>query len=478
MKWGGISLLFATLALSTTIIFYSVLRMTGFVLKQDVTRQQLLNYELSSRLLEEKFRANSEDFSREVRGHILETTVLNFSEFGSPPGPWETTGILIVNAVRIVSGKGFLRIAEDERTLLLLQYAFFLERNKRIPEAAKVLETITPILSDENRAFALLHSGYCQFLLGSDARAEEHLTAVTTDYPGTHFARSAQTILDLIKRGTDVSDQPVQKADSLFATGRYRAALVEYERVTALGSTQRLHYARCLEETGRVQESEAAYRKLAETDDEPTRKAAVRRLLILGNFLGTGEATKQFAMARASADSEAVTEIREAQRITAPAQFVKKNEKAVRVEDVIASASEELKAIPAPAPKGPIPAEAKQDPQQSKERKPEAAEKQPQKPEPQVTTRMNLRLANGRTLSCTGLSVRSGIATANSAEGSSQFNLDDLIEIVPERGSLVLNGDMSMRIEKMLREEGSFRLDGVGNAFVPVDAIISIGIAP
>ena len=264
MKRGGIVLLFVSLALIWGLVFTSVWKVTGFLLRLDVRRQQLLNYELSSRLLAEKVRSTEEDFDREVEGHVLETTVLNFASLGSSPGLWETGGIALVNGVRLVSGKGILHVSDDESTLRLLQYAFALERTKKLKEAEAVFETIRPSLKDENLAFALLHGGYCKFLLGEDDKARDSLTKVVEQYPGTHFAASARTLLALLNTKREDGESA---ADSAYRLGRYAMAAREYSSMKSLTDRQQFKLARSLEETGKMPAAVELYRKLASGAD-------------------------------------------------------------------------------------------------------------------------------------------------------------------------------------------------------------------
>lgn len=473
MRARGIALLFGALALVSAVIFYSVLRMTGFLLKQDVARQQLLNYELSSRLLEEKFTRNQDDYSREIKNHVLETTILNFSEFGTTPGPWETLGSLTINTVRFISGKEPLRIAEDERALRLLQYAFFLERSKRIEEAAQILELLAPGLHDEDLAFALLHSGYCRFLLDDLDSAHASLIKVTAQFRGTHFARSAQTILDLMRLSPDAGRSQMEKGDALYQASRYMLALLAYKKAGPLNEEQSLRYARCLEETGKVNDSELMYRKLAAARKPEVRAQAVRRLLILGHFLGQGKETRQFAVSQAAAIKDpALGEIDQAEQLLAPQEFLKKEKKNVTVAEILQSASEELAPISATLA-GKLRAPPERDPVVAvKEVEKPRQERAPAKPEPRPY--LNLILTNGTSVQTFEIQIAG--EKVNLVENGKPRSLPfrDVQEIRAGRGLLEVNGERAMESTAMQRDQTFFRLSGKRNTFIPVDSVKTV----
>ncbi|MCE9598265.1 MAG: hypothetical protein K8S54_09890 [Spirochaetia bacterium] len=473
MRLRGVVLLFGILAIVSGAIFYSVLRMTGFLLKQDVARQQLLNYELSSRLLEEKFKRNPEDYSHEIKSHVLETTILNFSEFGTNPGAWERLGSFTINGVRLVSGKEVLHIAEDERALRLLQYAFFLERSKRIEEAAKILESLAPGLHQEDRAFALLHSGYCRFLLGESETAEQNLSHVTREFRGTHFSRSAQTILDLMKLTLASGRSQVEKADILFQASRFMPALIAYRKAGPLTEDQLFRYARCLEETGKVPDSEVLYRKLTQARDKKVQSQAVRRLLILGNFLGQGAETKQYAIKQAAALKDpALAEIDEAERLLAPAQFLNKEHKAVTVKEILTSASDELQTLSPQiaatliAPPIAEPSMIAQEPKDKQQLKVE--------PVPYIT----VILSSGRSIQTFDLRIESDRVLLIENGIPQVVPFKEILEIRAGRGHLMINGEAGVESTAMRREETFFRLSGKRNTFIPVDAVRTVRAIP
>lgn len=464
MKRGGIVLLFISLALIWGLVFTSVWKVTGFLLRLDVRRQQLLNYELSSRLLAEKVRSTEEDFDREVEGHVLETTVLNFASLGSSPGPWETGGIALVNGVRLVSGKGILHVSDDESTLRLLQYAFALERTKKLKEAEAVFETIRPSLQEENLAFALLHGGYCKFLLGEDDKARDSLTKVVEQYPGTHFAASARTLLALLNTKREDGESA---GDSAYRLGRYAMAAREYSSMKSLTDRQQFKLARSLEETGKMPAAVDLYRKLASGAD-PVRKDSIRRLLILGTFLGGGEPIRSFATEKARESSDpALQKIEEARALAEAPKFL--GRKNVTAEGIVAELKRENPAIRIPEE------DTKEEPPKVESKEPPAEKRaQVAKPAPAAPTIFRIplivRLNDGRAISCNQVRIHGSSARLIRQSATVETEVRSILSIESTDGYLTVN-DSGIGTRRIDQEENFFIVSGARRAYIPTSSL-------
>ncbi len=408
---------------------------------------------------------------------MLESTVLNFSAVGESPGIWENTGFALVNAVRLVSGKSALRIQEDQNDLRLLQYAFALERVKKVREASVLFDTVLPRLSGENRAFALLHSGYCRYLLGDDA-AKKPLEKVLAESPGTHFAASARTLLALMNAQADPNESD---ADTAYRLGRYATSLNLYLGAKSLSLREKFRLARSMEETGRTLDAVGLYQTLADCPDEAVRRDSIRRLLILGTFLGAGRYVRDFAAERAAKTQDtAAEEIAEAEKLTKPTEVIGKKADASidPVADLLAAASRE---VPAAAAADPEPLEEKTVP---KTREPEKARTPPQiarketPPLPAKRTEeaakrmqpMAVKLKDGRTVSCDQIRVQGNEAQLIRSSARIPVKADEIEIVESVEGSLVINGS-SVGARKVERRGDFFVLHGAARAYIPAASL-------
>lgn len=332
MKRNGLNfLLLAGIAGFFLYFAQSIVEITMFQLRLDISRRQLLNYELASNILNSRFdnlSRETDDFDGEVRMSVLESSVLN-SELKQSPlemGAYEWGGLAAVNFIRLLNFKGFLSLQDDADRLLLLQYAFFMQRKKRYDRAIEgyvKLEDQLGVDKEDDRAFVLLHSGYSYALAGKIDDAVNRLGRVRQDFAGTHFASSANVLLDFLlnegRRALRDAENPnlptTERAAAYYRAGRFLkvVSLLEPD-IQASGAETKLIYARSLEESGRVKDSTEVYKQLVESGagDEIMRKAN-RRLLLLGNFYSAGEDVKEYAERQAylMGDSEAVQQINE-----------------------------------------------------------------------------------------------------------------------------------------------------------------------
>ena len=113
-----------------------------------LTKEQLLNYELSSKVLKEKIKQmllSKDDFTNEIRNNILESNIMN-SQIGLSNAKLDyldSYGLFIVNIVRFFSLKQPLTLLEDQNDMIQIQFAFYMERTRKFPLAVKKYEAIS-----------------------------------------------------------------------------------------------------------------------------------------------------------------------------------------------------------------------------------------------------------------------------------------------------------------------------------------------
>lgn len=340
MKTGRIYLL--VLALSAAVFAFcahAIVQITIFQLRLDILRRELLGYELASGLLgsrlENLMRAR-QDFDGEIRMSVLESSVLNAEPVPLEPGAIEYSGMLAVNLARFLNFKPPLRLDADAEHLLMLQYAFFMQRKKRYQAAIAAYEKIEAggIGRGEDLAFVLLHGGYSHALAGNFGEAVARLQRVRREFAGTHFSRSAQVLLDFLLReggaalvqAEDRSLAPEKRARAYFRAGRFRRVVeLLAERAERLRPPDRLLLARALEESGRIAPAADQYRRLVEGGgDRKLRRQANRRLLLLGNFYAGGREVKRYAERQALAldDRQALRQIEKRRAYYDPPRIV------------------------------------------------------------------------------------------------------------------------------------------------------------
>ena len=149
-----------------------------FQLKVSVSRERLMNFELSSKALRARFREifqNPDDYRSEIKRNVIESAILNNQVIVDLDSTYlEDIGIAIVNSIRFMSLKPLLHLHRDRKLLLVTKYAFFMERNRRLEQAVGRYKNVIDALEShksEILAFALLHHGYCLASLGKVSQA-------------------------------------------------------------------------------------------------------------------------------------------------------------------------------------------------------------------------------------------------------------------------------------------------------------------
>lgn len=311
------------------VVSNSIVTVTVMQLRYQLTRERLLNYELSSRVLEARFRQmleSRDDYSSEIEMNVLESSILNFEEDKTRMEltPFQVAGLIIVNGVRALSFKSFLSLSEDQQKLLMLQYAFYLERNRRYPIAAEKYSSLESELKNgnpEDYGFVLLHNGYSHAMIGKEDVALKKLEAVMEKFPGSHYSTTASLLYNLILEGQKKSKEietqyntEQAKGVAYFQTGNYAKAIEKLEKAERLEAPDEYYLSRSYEETGQMKSAVDGYVKLArQNEDQGIAKQANRRLLMIGSFYGGGKEISEFAEKKAEelGDEEIVKEVSE-----------------------------------------------------------------------------------------------------------------------------------------------------------------------
>lgn len=331
-------LIILALLLGFAVISQAIISVKMLELRVKISRERILNYELSSRVLKEKFRKLSagshDDFSSEVKQNVLEASIMNDRDPEALSlAPVEWLGVGVINAVRKIPGinRPLLRLWSDQQQLLMMKYAFFMERNRRFDKALekyRLLETegyIPDTGRADERGFVLLHQGYCLGVLGEKDKALERLYLVRDDFSGSHYSQTAIILINLLLEGERASAaiekeelSNLEKARRYFKIAQYTRALQLFKQEPSLSAMDQYRQARSKEEMGRVKEAIEEYLKIVKkNEDQIAVRLANRRLLLIGNFYGGGKKIKKFAEKKASdiGDDIAVKEIQTAAAI-------------------------------------------------------------------------------------------------------------------------------------------------------------------
>jgi len=298
------------LALLFALITQAIVSVTLLELRVQIAAERILNFELSSRMLKTRFRqmlTGEDNLKGEIKVNVLESSVLNFEKFEleGTDTAINKLGIFVINGVRRLNFKQPIRLSEDREFMKQLQVAFYLERNRRYDAARAKYEGL--IKSDDaigdTGAFLKLHSGYCGALTNEVEASIVRLKEVISEYPGTHYAETAQLILDLLderKRRTDkLGNQNLterEMARALFGVGDYSGALAKFKKLEGLSLDEKYMMSRSLEETGQVKDAVSGYMDVVNRggNTDPAVKSN-RRLMLIGNFYNGGKEVRQFS---------------------------------------------------------------------------------------------------------------------------------------------------------------------------------------
>ncbi len=283
----------------------SIVALRTAEISEQIQRDRILNYELSSRLIRLRFKelsSTESEFKTELDRNVLESFVMQ--ERASAERPTELrleAAMLAINLVRAISFKAPLNLASDRTALLQVKVAFLLQRQRRFRAAIAAYEDLLKNedqLSDDLRAFAELHLGYCQAVVGNREVAQSLLNGVAEEFAGTHFGDAAAALLNM-RAGAALPDahrSPVELARA----GQCAAALNAFRASPPAADLDRYYFHVCQERSGAVDEAVDGFRSLVEgaAPDEVKRKAN-RRLMMIGEFYGGGVQLREYGVERA-----------------------------------------------------------------------------------------------------------------------------------------------------------------------------------
>ncbi len=299
------SLLFPVgIILFLVVLTQSILQAKLFQLRVSVSRERLMNFELSSKILRARFRdifKSNDDYRAEINRNLVEADILNNVTVDDlDSGYLVGVGIAVSNAIRTMSLKPFLRLQEERRMLLILKYAFFMERNQRLKIASQKYSDVIRILEEQENdivAFSLLHLGFCLASLGKRPAAIIELKKIIDIFPGSHFARTAVVLLNILLEREQTSKRiekkklsAIEKARIFYTERIYDQACENYKKSFITKSSDRYNWGRCNEEIGNQKRAIGIYKKLANgAKISQSARFANRRLLLLGSFYRAGD---------------------------------------------------------------------------------------------------------------------------------------------------------------------------------------------
>lgn len=287
-----------------------ILNARMFDLDMKIKKSQLLNYEFSSELLKIKFQEailQKEDLGSEVNNLIMESNVMN-NTIGNIHNnfSWqEKIGESLINSIHYLVFKPLIYLASENEYLFDLQKAFYLEKNQKCNLASPIYESLEIKLrktSSDDHAFVLLHLGYCNAMQGNQESAIKNLSSLLGEYTGTHFADSAQVMLNIISSNLK-KEAKFEKnnlthselAKKYYGAALYKKTIQELNEIETLTVQEKFIKARSLERLGNLNEASNLYLEVVAEGDTEIAKKANRRLLLIGNFYDGGEDIKKLA---------------------------------------------------------------------------------------------------------------------------------------------------------------------------------------
>lgn len=307
-----------------------------------LVKEQLLNYELSSKVLREKIKQMllfKDDYKNEIKNTILESNIMNSDTLASYPKlTWsDYYGLALVNFVRLVSLKKFLTLVEDQNDLMQIQYAFYMERTRKFGIAAKKYEALSAKFQDaetNENGFVMLHHGFCLAMMGETEAAITKLRKTEEIFVGTHFADNARILINILlegeRRKQEIDKKAItidQKAELLFENGNYKETLETLNKIQNRTVNQNYMRARSLEETGQTNQAIQEYIGLSQqVENKDIAVRANRRLLLLGNIYEKNDSLADFSKKQAEklGDEEAVKQVETGSKLVAQSLIIEK----------------------------------------------------------------------------------------------------------------------------------------------------------
>lgn len=334
-------------------------------LRFQLTKEQLLNYELSSKVLKDKIRQmmlSKDDYTNEIKVNILESSVMNaqLGETDTKLSLLEKFGLGIVNVVRVISTKSPLTLEEDQNDMMKIQFGFYMERTRKFASAVKKYEELEKSLTNKESdeyGFVMLHSGFCIAMMGDTKSAIEKLRKTEDLFVGSHFADNARILINVLLEGerkinsiNSGTKTESERAVLFYETGQYKETLEQLEKVENRSNDQNYMRARSLEELGQTSKAIAEYLSLVEKKqvDKEIAKKANRRLLLIGSIYEKNEDLTDYSKSNAQklGDTDIVKKVDEGSALILNSTIVEKltnQTETVNADPEIAQEIQELK---------------------------------------------------------------------------------------------------------------------------------------
>lgn len=311
----------------------SIIEIKILELKFYLNKEQLLNYELSSKVLREKIKFilfNKDDYNSELKTNILESTIMN-SEIKSENqhlSLQEEFGLGIVNSVRFISFSEKLNLLEDSKDMYKIQYSFFLERTKKFSQAIKSYNELAVKFQNSKtneNGFVLLHLGFCYAMIGETDEALKNLYITESLFSGTQYSEFARILINVLLENDRKSQQiekldiPIsEKANMYYEYGRYKDSLSLLDKVEKRSSEENFIRARSLEELGNVSSATNEYISIIEKkDNSGIAKQANRRVFMIGTLYEKNKELSDYSKenAKVLGDNEFIQKVEVASNI-------------------------------------------------------------------------------------------------------------------------------------------------------------------
>ncbi|BDA78846.1 hypothetical protein LPTSP3_g17760 [Leptospira kobayashii] len=457
-------------------------------LRFGILRDQLMNYELSSQTLRERLKQmflSKDDYLQEVKVNILESGIMNSETKGLElEMSWrDKFGLAVINAVRALNFKPFLELEEQQKTIIRLQFAFYMERTRKFSISSKKYEELEEILEGslaDELAFTLLHNGYCLVMMGERERAYVKLKKAIDIFPGTHYAENAELLISFLqegdKRKLDLktsNKKPEELAYSLFQAGDYEETLKTLESLPKLTNDQSYIKARSMEELGKTSNAVKEYIQLVkQKDNKEVAIRANRRLLLIGNFYQENKSLVEFSKGEAEklGDDKAAKQIEEGKSLVLKPIIIEKILKAEtgktgteeakelaeikeNLKDSLEESKVETKKLLTVVEEEKIPILKEELPIEEKkeEKQPVEVVKVEKRKIPNVAVvrpeekgKLQVRLTDGRVIACDSLRTNGKIASLKLGD----FSLELPIELISSVLTTVPKGDKGLLVEE------------------------------
>jgi tetratricopeptide (TPR) repeat protein len=235
--------------------------------------------------------------SYEVRNKVSMTKYAGVSE----PIIW------IINLIRKVTGKAAIQTVIANPSDMDLALAYYFEMNKNFKHALSIYEKAVSRITEDRVPIVLLHEGYCRSLIGDYDEAKSIFISIIKKYNNENIAITAalmlqylETIRSEVTKVKASTDSDITKSEKLYRLIAYEDAIEVLKKIQPQNKkeTDQIAFlnARCLEETGKTEESVKMYQGIIRSDrGSDAAKAANRRLLVMASVDENGEKMKELA---------------------------------------------------------------------------------------------------------------------------------------------------------------------------------------